>query len=384
MLKNDTDPESNTLTAAVVTQPAHGTLTLNANGSFVYTPQTGFSGTDTFTYKANDGNSSSAAATVSINVGANGSPTAVADSYSTAEDTPLVVTAANSVLKNDTDPENNSLTAIVGTSPTKGTLTLAADGTFTYTPSANASGADTFTYKVNDGTNDSPFATVTITIGAVNDAPVAAADAFTTVKNTPLPVDNSRNLLTNDTDVDTTTLTVSNTPVTAPQHGTLTLNTNGTFSYTPQADFAGTDTFVYQVSDGTLTANGTVTITINASSNHAPVANPDAYNVDEDTPAVVSATSGVLFNDTDADGNTLTAVVDVQPTHGTLVLNTVDGSFTYTPNANYHGPDSFVYHANDGSVSSAAATVTLNIISSNDAPVGVADSYRANRIPSSS
>src|SRR5262249_45441601 len=103
VLKNDTDPESNSLTAAIVTQPTPGTITLNANGSFAYPPTTGFTGTDTFTYKASDGNSESAAATVTLNVGINTAPTGVADSYTATEDQTLTVNATNGVLKNDTD-----------------------------------------------------------------------------------------------------------------------------------------------------------------------------------------------------------------------------------------------------------------------------------------
>src|SRR5207302_1820459 len=142
-----------------------------------YTPTTGFTGADTFTYKASDGTIQSAAATVTITIASSTppTPTAAADTFSATEDTPLTVAVANSVLKNDT---GNNLTAVIASQPTKGTVNLAADGSFTYTPNANANGADTFTYKASDGTNQSAATTVTINIAAVNDAPVAVNDSF--------------------------------------------------------------------------------------------------------------------------------------------------------------------------------------------------------------
>ncbi|HEY2411242.1 MAG TPA: tandem-95 repeat protein [Pirellulaceae bacterium] len=374
VLKNDTAAAGKTLTASVVTQPGHGTLTLNADGSFTYTPTTGFTGTDTFTYKSSDGTKQSAATTVTISVGS-GPPTAVADAFSATEDTALAITAANGVLHNDVDPTNHALTATIVTQPTKGTITLAADGSFTYTPNANANGTDTFTYKANNGTSDSNIATATITIAAVNDTPVAGNDSFTTTKDTVLTVSGSPNLLSNDTDADGNTLTVSTTPVQAPTNGTLVLSANGNFTYTPNAAFTGSDTFTYQISDGTATATGTVTITVNAA-NHAPIATADSYNFDEDVGGTISAASGVLANDTDSDANTtLRAINATQPAHGTVVLNP-DGSFTYTPVANFFGSDPFTYQASDGSAQSTTTTVSITVHAVNDSPVGNPDSYR--------
>src|SRR5262249_3565627 len=143
VLKNDTDPESNSLTAAIVTQPTHGTITLNANGSFAYTPTTGFTGTDTFTHKASNGNRENAAAKVTLNVGINTAPTGVADSYTATENQTLTVNATNGVLKNDTDLEGNTLTASVNTQPAHGTVTMTSDGAFTYTPATDFNGTDT-------------------------------------------------------------------------------------------------------------------------------------------------------------------------------------------------------------------------------------------------
>src|SRR5207249_3713887 len=149
-------------------------------------------------------------------------------------------------------------------------------------------------------------------------------------------------VLTNDTDADSDTLTL--TGVTAAQHGTAVANANGTVSYTPVANYHGSDAFTYSIVDNRGgSATGPVNVTV-TNVNDAPVATNDAFTTNEDTPA----TGNVLTNDTDADlGTTLTAIQVTGPAHGTLALNAT-GSFTYTPAANYNGSDSFTYKANDG------------------------------------
>src|SRR5262249_4747831 len=152
MLANDTDVEGDQLTAALVTGPGHGALTFNSDGSFRYVPAANFNGTDSFTYKANDGALDSAAATVRITVHAvNDAPTAGADSFAVSEDQTLAV-GAPGVLANDSDIEGDPLTAVLVSGPSHGTLTLAADGSFTYVPAANYFGPDSFVYQPNDGT----------------------------------------------------------------------------------------------------------------------------------------------------------------------------------------------------------------------------------------
>jgi VCBS repeat-containing protein len=363
VLGNDSDPDSSTLTAAVVTGPGHGTLTLNPNGAFAYTPAANFNGTDTFTYKASDGSAQSNPATVTITINPVGdAPVATNDAYSTNEDTPLTVPAPG-VLDNDTDPEGNPLTAWVESGTNHGTLTLDTNGSFTYSPAADFNGTDTFTYRASDGTLDSGLATVTITVTAVNDAPVATNDTYTTDEDTALTVA-ALGVLGNDTDLDSATLTAA--VVAGPAHGSLTLNANGSFTYTPTANYNGPDTFTYRASDGTLDSNlATVTITVTAS-NDAPAATNDAYSTAEDTSLTVGA-PGVLGNDTDADGNPLTAALVTDPAHGTLTLNP-DGSFTYTPDANFNDTDKFTYRASDGTAPSNTATVTITVTAVNDPP----------------
>jgi VCBS repeat-containing protein len=370
VLGNDSDPDGDTLTAVLVSGPSHGTLTLNPNGSFTYTPAENFFGTDSFTYQAYDGVDYSNVATVTITVSSvNDAPVAEDDSYTTDEDTPLVVPAPG-VLGNDSDVDGDRLTAVLVSGPSHGTLTLNEDGSFTYTPEENFCGEDSFTYKAYDGALYSNVATVTITVTPVNDAPVAEDDTYTANEDTPLVVP-APGVLGNDSDVEGDHLTA--VLVSGPSHGTLTLNPNGSFTYTPAENFFGTDSFTYQAYDGVAYSNvATVTITV-SSVNDAPVAEDDTYTANEDTPLVVPA-PGVLGNDSDVEGDHLTAVLVSGPSHGTLTLNE-DGSFTYTPEENFCGEDSFTYKAYDGALYSNVATVTITVSSVNDAPVAEDDSY---------
>src|SRR5437762_1890048 len=156
VLANDSDSDGDTLSVTLVSQPAHGTLTLNSNGSFSYTPATNYNGPDSFSYRASDGQTSSGTATVTILVDppVNDAPVAVDDSYTTAEDTTLNL-AAPGVLANDSDVDGNPLSVALVSSPAHGTLALNSNGSFSYTPAVNYNGADSFTYQANDGQADS-------------------------------------------------------------------------------------------------------------------------------------------------------------------------------------------------------------------------------------
>ncbi|CAA9275684.1 MAG: RTX toxins and related Ca2+-binding proteins [uncultured Acidimicrobiales bacterium] len=370
VLANDTDPERSTLSATKVSDPAHGSVTVNADGSFVYTPSVNYNGADSFTYKANDGGGDSNVATVNLTVTAVGdAPVAGNDAYSTSEDTPLTV-AVPGLLGNDTDAEGNPLTASRVTNPAHGTVTVNADGSFTYTPSVNYNGPDSFTYKANDGTADSNVATVTITVAGVNDAPVATGDSVTTPEDSPLSVA-APGVLANDTDADGSPLAA--TKVSDPTHGSVTVNSNGSFVYTPAAGYSGSDSFTYKANDGTADSN-VATVEINVTAvNDAPVAIDDTYTTNEDTALSVAA-PGVLGNDTDPDGNPLTAGSASSPTNGAVTINT-DGSFTYTPGAGFNGTDTFTYTASDGNGGIDTGSVTISVAAVNDAPVAADDAY---------
>src|SRR5439155_435442 len=213
-----------TLTSIRVSGPSHGTLALNADGSFSYTPAANYNGPDSFTYRINDGTVDSNVATVTLTINAvDDAPVAGNNNYTTSESTSLAV-GAPGLLGNDTDVEGDALTAILVSGPSHGTLALAANGGFSYTPAAGYNGLDSFSYRANDGTADSHAATVTLTISPVNDAPAAANNNYSTNEDVTLTV-NAPGMLGNDTDVDGDPLTAI--LVSGPSHGTLTLNVNG-------------------------------------------------------------------------------------------------------------------------------------------------------------
>ena len=223
-------------------------------------------------------------------VGANDAPVANNDTATTPEDTAVAI----AVLANDTDTEGATLSVAQVSDPPHGSVVINADGTVTYTPDADYFGPDSFTYRASDGVLLSNVATVTVTVLPVNDAPVANDDTATTPEDTAVVIP----VLANDTDIDSTTLSVA--AVSDPPHGSVALNADGTVTYTPDADYFGPDSFTYRASDGSLLSNvATVSVTITPV-NDAPVAVNDSYTTDEDTPRTVTA-PGVLANDTDVD-----------------------------------------------------------------------------------
>jgi len=241
-------------------------------------------------------------------------------------------------------------------------LVLNANGSLTYTPAANFHGTDTFTYKANDGLTDSNVATVTITVTAVNDAPIAQDQSVTTPEDSALPI----TLVATDVDGDTLTYAI----VAQPANGSVTL-VGDVATYTPALDFHGTDTFTFKANDVTVDSNvATVTIMVTAV-NDDPMAMDDAYETDEDTPLVVEA-PGVLANDADVDQDNLASYVLTQPAHGTLQLAS-DGSFTYIPEPDWHGIDTFTYQlvATPGLNApwTDEATVTISVNPVDDAPI---------------
>ncbi|MEL7039351.1 MAG: Ig-like domain-containing protein, partial [Cyanobacteria bacterium J06592_8] len=167
ILSNDSDDDSDELTATLIDEPNNGTLTFNTDGSFNYEPNSDFSGTDSFTYQVNDGSDNSNTATVNLTVeeAPNLPPVAENDNYTTPFETVLSVTQTNSLLINDSDEDGDELTATVVDEPSNGNLTLNLDGSFNYTPNSSFSGNDSFTYQVNDGTDNSNIATVNLNIG---------------------------------------------------------------------------------------------------------------------------------------------------------------------------------------------------------------------------
>ncbi len=564
VLANDTDSESNTLNAVIEANPTNGTVTLNSLGGFTYTPTSGFTGADSFSYRANDGTSSSAAATVSITVngvaigalvnggfesGENGwtmtgnrvvfdnsapyiafagnrmlifnaadrtpnavvsqtfatapgqtyslnfqlgvlgnieqrigvaingnaslaagtesvfgnspnvvwaarsvsftadsnattitftdispstiggdvmidevsisldvpnqVPVAVADSYSTSLNTLLTV-AMPGLLGNDTDGDMDTLTAMLDVGPANGDLILNANGSFTYDPDPGYTGADSFTYHATDGEDDSNIVTVSLSIGvsqllvngsfengetgwtmtgnrvvytsdgtynafqgskmaifnAGESTPNAVvSQSFATVPGETYNLDFHMGILALNSSQQTLRIQVSNTTVPFNVTETLTGNGAGNSVWTPKSY-----TFVANATTTTLTftdistTTGAVDLMLDnvrvtgagGAPNTAPVAVTDSYSTSQNTPLVVLLANSVLGNDTDAEMNTLTAVLDANATNGNVVLNT-NGTFTYTPNNGSSGSDSFTYRANDGIANSNVVAVSITV-----------------------
>ena len=358
---NDTDVDGDTLTVTAVSNPTNGTVVLNMDGTVTFTPAANFTGTAGFDYTVSDGNSGTDTGHVTVTVTpVNDAPVAVDDTATTVEDTPVTLTQGD-LVGNDTDVDGGTLTVTAVSNPTNGTVVLNMDGTVTFTPAADFTGTAGFDYTVSDGTlTDTGHVTVTVT--PVNDAPVAVDDTATTPEDTALVL-TSAQLTANDTDVDGDALTV--TAVGNAVHGTVSLS-GGTITFTPDANYNGPASFEYTVSDGTLTDTATVNITVTPV-NDAPDAVDDNATVVEDSTNNVIV---VLTNDTDIDGDTLTVSNVGNAAHGNVSLSG-SGQITYTPNANYTGPDSFTYTISDGHGGMDTATVHLTVTPVNDAPVAL-------------
>ncbi len=253
VLRNDTVTDGYQLQVQLVSNVAHGSLTLNGVGSFDYHPDQGFVGADSFKYRAVvDGNpqfSGTATATINVN-DTNSPPTAANDAYSTDENSTLEVSSKDGLLANDTDPDTRDhLTVSLIKNVMHGNLDLSENGSFRYKPIENYNGSDQFTYRASDGKSESNIATVKLTIHAGNQAPTANDDYYLINATNSIPFTVvAPGLLSNDTDPENKSLTAS--VLSQPENGSLTLNVDGSFTYTPQTDFNGLDTFTYQVEDG--------------------------------------------------------------------------------------------------------------------------------------
>ena len=346
------DVDSVDLTFEVVTGPTNGSVGPINNGTISYTPNPNFNGSDSFTFKANDGLVDSNVATVTVTVApVNDAPVAIDDVISTTEETPI----AFAVSANDSDVDGDTLTITAVSQATNGSVVITDGGvTVTYTPVLNFFGSDSFSYDVNDGNGGTDTATVNITVTNVQDAPAANDDTATIAEDSGA---NVISVLANDLDADGDSFSVAS--VTQGAHGVV-VNNGNSVSYTPIINYFGPDSFSYMVTDG---AGGSDTATVNitvTNVNDAPVASADIYSTNANT-TLVTTGPGILTNDTDVDGDALSAMLVTNASHGTLLL-AADGSFTYTPNLNFSGADSFSYRASDGTANSNAVTVDITVV----------------------
>ncbi len=347
-----TDVDGDPLTYTLSTPPANGTVALNPDGTFTYTPDPGFNGSDPFTVTVDDGNGGTIDVTVPVSVGAvNDDPVASAAPLTPTEDTPATgaITA--------TDPDGDPLTYTLSTPPANGTVTLNPDGTFSYTPDADYNGSDDFVVTVDDGNGGTVDVTVPVTVAAVNDDPTASAAPLTPLEDTPA----TGAVVATDVEGDPLTYTLS----TPPANGTVALNPDGTFTYTPDPGFNGSDPFTVTVDDGN---GGTIDVTVPVSVgavNDDPVASAAPLTPTEDTPATGAITA------TDPDGDPLTYTLSTPPANGTVTLNP-DGTFSYTPDADYNGSDDFVVTVDDGNGGTVDVTVPVTVAAVNDDPTASA------------
>ncbi|NJK70121.1 MAG: tandem-95 repeat protein, partial [Microcoleus sp. SU_5_3] len=233
-------------------------------------------------------------------------------------------------------------------------------GQLTFTPAAGATGTANITLNLTDngGTLNGGVDTSadrTFVINITNNSPIGNLDTYNIRPNTVLNVPISDGVLANDSDLDGDLLTAN--LVANPNNGTIALNNNGSFSYTPNPGFTGLDSFTYSISDGVATAQTIASINVN---NSLPIALIDDYNSFEGQTLNVLFATGVLANDSDLDGDLLTANIVKNPNSGTLNFNS-DGSFSYTPNPGFSGLDSFTYSTSDGA-GSTRSTANINII----------------------
>jgi hypothetical protein len=366
-----------------------GTVVLQSNGSFVYTPLSGFNGPDSFKYRLTNP-LGTATATVTINVGA--APSAVDDTYATPANTPLSQ-AGPGVTSNDTTSgatvvsygavsgaEQSSVGAATATNA-GGTVSMQANGAFTYTPAGGYSGSDSFKYRISNALGGTT-ATVTIRVGP----PAAVNDSYSTSFNVQLVTPNA-GVLTNDnlnggsiasygaTGTEQTSIGAS----TATAHGTVSVQAGGGFTYTPANGFTGDDSFVYRLQN----PNGSVSATVGIGVGVPPVANDDAYPTALNTPLVLAA-PGALSNDSvigasvvsygATTGNEQTSVGIATPTaSGGSISIQANGGFTYVPLNAFQGTDIFKYKIQNGKGSSTATV----IITVGHPPQPVNDAYDA-------
>ena len=359
VLTNDSDPDNDPL---IITSARadNGTVVVNADGTVTFTPNPDFNGVANVTYVISDGQGGIATATLTIDVmGVNDAPLSVDIPDVTNQDNQSVSIATASFFS---DIDGDDLTITAAGLPAGLTINPAT-GIISGTIDRDASqggvgGVYTVTLTADDGNGGTVSQDFTWTV--TNPAPTAVNDNAVTDEDTPVNID----VLTNDTDPDGDALIVTTASAT---NGTVVIEANGTLTYTPNANFNGSDTITYQISDGNGgTSTAAVTVTV-APINDPPVANDDAVTTDEDTPVTI----GVLGNDTDIDGDDLT-VIDAISADGTVTINP-DGTLQFTPNANFNGTATISYTIDDGNGGTDTAIVTVTVNPVNDPPVANPD-----------
>ncbi|ENK2106908.1 tandem-95 repeat protein [Vibrio alginolyticus] len=367
ILSNDSDIEDGSFTPSSITLQDLGqgegvysfaTVSVNVDGTLKIVPTANVNGQHSFTYMLTDsGQAVSVPATVTLNITpVNDAPVAVDNSAQLLEGGSFEV----NVLGNDSDADvgdSFELTSVtVVDTPAHGSVNVTASGAIVYNPNENYFGEDSFTYTVADLAGAvSNAATVTMTVTPVNDAPMAQAQSQT------LDEDNSLVITLVGSDIDNDDDTLQYLITEQVSHGVLEQLTNNSWRYTPEADFNGSDFFLFKVNDGDLDSTEVrVDLTVNAV-NDTPTATDISATGEEEIPLTIT------LNGNDAEGSSLSYQIVKSPVNGNV---TVTGNHAvYTGNSNFFGQDSFTYSVSDGELTSGVALVTITVNNVNDAPV---------------
>ncbi|TCL30729.1 tandem-95 repeat protein [Vibrio crassostreae] len=372
---NVLDEDSDALTFSLSQSSNNGSVVLNNDGSWTYTPDNDFNGNDSFTVVVSDGQGGTDTLTVNVGVTpVNDTPTLVDSNGDPLGDSVAVTTDEDTSVSGSlsaSDGDNDSLSFSKGSEPSNGSVTVDENGNWTYTPNADYNGSDSFTVVVSDGQGGTDTLTVNVGVTPVNDTPTLVdgngdplgdSVAVTTDEDTPV----SGSLSASDGDNDSLSFSKGSDP----SNGVVTVDENGNWTYTPNADYNGSDSFTVIVSDG---QGGTDTLTVNVGvnpindaptlvdGNGDPLGDSVAATTDEDTPV-----SGSL-SASDGDNDSLSFSKGSDPSNGVVTVDE-NGNWTYTPNADYNGSDSFTVIVSDGQGGTDTLTVNVGVNPINDAP----------------
>ncbi|MGB1316257.1 MAG: Ig-like domain-containing protein, partial [Chitinophagales bacterium] len=349
----------------ITSQAANGTVVLNADSTYTYTPNTDYYGPDQFTYVLCDNGTPVECDTATVYIlvyNSNHAPVAVNDVNTTFND----LEVNGSVATNDFDIDNDVLTFTLLDDVIEGELIFNLDGSYTYIPFPGFEGTDIFTYIVCDDDNPALCDTATVTIdvssydpGGNND-PVAVDDNVVITGNDTTSVNVTIDILANDFDPEGDNLTVTVDTSLGPNNGTIVINADGTITYTANPGFIGDDVFTYTICDDLGNCDeATVTITVLEPTEIVTVfAVDDAYTTNQDTD---TDTENVNLNDIYPTGSSLTATLINDPVNGTISFND-DGTFVYTPNTGFAGVDQFTYILCDNFGNCDEATVIITVL----------------------
>ncbi|MGQ0845345.1 MAG: Ig-like domain-containing protein [Sporichthyaceae bacterium] len=359
VLAGSSDPDGDTLQVVDHSPSAHGAVACTPGGLCTYTPAFNFSGDDSFTFTVSDGQGGQVVGTVNVTVvGINEAPPSIdtVQELVTLEDTPKT----KNVFEGGHDFDGDPITVIAWTQGADGTVSCTPAGVCTYTPDLNENGPDSFTFTVSDGKGGLTVGTVNVTVTPVNDPPIIVTpQVYGTTEEVQL---NIPNVLLGASDPEGGVVTVVGTS--NPENGTATCTPAGACTYKPDINFTGPDSFTFTASDGQGgTSVGTVNIIVTGVNDLPFVVTPQNYTTPEDTPLV----KAVLTGASDPDDDPLTVIANSDGLHGSVQC-TLAGSCTYTPDANYNGPDSFIFTVSDGHGGLVIGTVDITVTPVNDPP----------------